>query len=146
MLESEIRIGLAPSETATEVESEYQNCLDDVAAENEWLSSHPPEFERFSVQFEGSEIDQEEPIVQSLEQALRHHDIEPTLTGFTGGTDARHYIEEGIPAVVFGPGSTNQAHQPDEFIDWEDIVEGSSIIAKTVVAYLNASQSGEDRL
>lgn len=33
------------------------------------------------------------------------------------GTEAGHYQRSGIPAVVFGPGSIDQAHQPDEYIE-----------------------------
>ena len=32
------------------------------------------------------------------------------------GTDAGHFCEAGISTVVFGPGSIEQAHKPDEFI------------------------------
>lgn len=74
-LTSEIRIGIAPQETIDEVESEYQQCLDEIVKEDEWLRDHPPEFERFSVQFEGSEIAREEPIVQALAGTARENGI-----------------------------------------------------------------------
>jgi len=37
------------------------------------------------------------------------------------GTEACHFQESGIPAVLCGPGSIAQAHQPNEFIDLEQI-------------------------
>lgn len=61
----------------------------------------------------------------------------PEIDGFTGGTDARHYIDAGIPTVVFGPGSPKQAHQPDEYINWNDVIKSSEIIADTAESYLN---------
>jgi acetylornithine deacetylase len=51
------------------------------------------------------------------EQLLRH------LTGLNQsgsvsyGTEAGLFQQAGIPGVIFGPGSIQQAHQPDEFID-----------------------------
>jgi acetylornithine deacetylase len=33
------------------------------------------------------------------------------------GTEAGHFREAGIPTIVCGPGSIEQAHQPDEFVD-----------------------------
>ena len=138
-LTSEIRIGVAPQETVHEVEAEFQERLDAVAAESDWLSEHPPSFERFSVQFEGSEINRDEPIVRRLVEAARAYGItNPEYEGFTGGTDARHYIEAGIPTVVFGPGSVDLAHRPDEYVRWDDVVGASRIIAATVESYLES--------
>ena len=37
-----------------------------------------------------------------------------TLVAF--GTEAGLFKGSGIPTVVCGPGSINQAHQPDEFV------------------------------
>ncbi|MHC3439195.1 ArgE/DapE family deacylase [Natrialbaceae archaeon A-gly3] len=136
-LTTEIRIGVAPNETVADVEAEYQRCLDRVVEESDWLAEHPPKFERFSVQFEGSEVNRDEPIVQSLVEAARANGIEnPKYQGFTGGTDARHYLEAGIPTIVFGPGSPDIAHQPDEFIELDAVVKGKEIIADTVRTYL----------
>ena len=56
--------------------------------------------------------------------------------GFTGGTDARHYVAAGIPTVVFGPGSIDQAHQPDETVDWTEVLEAAAIIADAAESYL----------
>jgi len=138
-LTSEIRIGVAPHETVSDVEAEYRQRLDAVVEGSEWLAAHPPTFERFSVQFEGSEIDGDEPIVERLVAAAAEHGIaDPRYEGFTGGTDARHYIEAGIPTVVFGPGSVDLAHKPDEHVRWDDVVRASRIIAATAESYLTA--------
>ena len=57
------------------------------------------------------------------EQLIRH------LTGLDSsgvvsfGTEAGTFQRAGVPAVVFGPGSINQAHQPDEFIEIDQIGE-----------------------
>ncbi|MGA9848488.1 MAG: M20/M25/M40 family metallo-hydrolase, partial [Roseiarcus sp.] len=32
-------------------------------------------------------------------------------------TEAGHFQAAGLPAVVCGPGSIDQAHKPDEFVD-----------------------------
>lgn len=53
----------------------------------------------------------------AAEQLIRH------LTGLNQsgvvsfGTEAGLFQEAGMPTVVFGPGSIEQAHQPDEFIE-----------------------------
>ncbi|ESS03882.1 MAG: peptidase M20 family protein, partial [uncultured archaeon A07HR67] len=92
-LTAEIRIGVAPHETVDEVEAAYAARLDEVVQDDAWLADHPPTFERFSVQFEGSEVARDEPVVERVAAAAVAHGIEePVYEGFTGGTDARHYI------------------------------------------------------
>lgn len=42
-----------------------------------------------------------------------------TLVAF--GTEAGLFKNAGIPTVVCGPGSIQQAHQPDEFVSLEQL-------------------------
>jgi acetylornithine deacetylase len=132
-LRAGFRIGVAPGETVDEVERAFADRLETVVDDDPWLRDHPPVFERFSVQFEPSEIPGDDPIVDAvragrIETGLP--DAEPI--GATYGTDARHYIEAGIPAVVFGPGDINEAHYPDETIEWAEVETGRAAIAAAV--------------
>ncbi|PSQ58421.1 peptidase M20 [Halobacteriales archaeon SW_7_71_33] len=131
-LEAEVRIGVAPGETVAEVERQYDERIATVASESEWLREHPPTFERFSVQFEPAEIDADEPVVRALQAAMRTTGltgIEPR--GATYGADSRHYVAAGIPTVVFGPGSIEQAHFPDETVAWSEVERATRTIAET---------------
>ena len=46
------------------------------------------------------------------------------------GTEAGFFREAGIPAVVCGPGSIEQAHQPDEWIAVEQIAAAGKFLEK----------------
>jgi len=46
------------------------------------------------------------------------------------GTEAGHYQAAGIPTVVCGPGSINQAHQPDEYITLEQLDAGAAFMRR----------------
>ncbi|MFC6905242.1 ArgE/DapE family deacylase [Halalkalicoccus tibetensis] len=129
-LESEFRIGVAPGETVDAVEKAVDARIAELVAGSEWLSAHPPVFERFSVQFEPAEVDAEEPIVRAVRSALDSAGRDSGARGATYGTDARHYIEAGIPTVVFGPGSVQQAHFPDETIDWGEVTEAAELFER----------------
>ena len=48
------------------------------------------------------------------------------------GTEAGHFQAAGIPAIVCGPGSIDQAHQPDEFITLEALAEGEGFVRRVV--------------
>ncbi|MEO0606946.1 MAG: acetylornithine deacetylase [Pseudomonadota bacterium] len=47
-------------------------------------------------------------------------------------TEAGQFYQAGIPAVICGPGSIDQAHKPNEFIDPAQLDEGVAIFAKLV--------------
>ncbi|WP_224448820.1 M20/M25/M40 family metallo-hydrolase [Haloprofundus salilacus] len=139
-LVAELRLGVAPVETVDEVEAEFRAALDDVVADSEWLSAHPPTFERFSVQFEAAEISPDEPVVAALRGSMREHglpDAEPL--GETYGADSRHYVAAGIPTVLFGPGSINQAHFPDETIQWSEVLDAGEVLAETARRFLSSA-------
>ncbi|WP_232703522.1 M20 family metallopeptidase [Halobacterium wangiae] len=129
-LTAEWRIGVAPGETVAEVEAEFDAALADVVAEREWLREHPPVFERFSVQFEPSEVDPDEPVVRAVQSAMADNGLDDTeARGVTYGADARHYVDTGIPTVLFGPGSIEQAHFPDETVDFREVEVAVDVLA-----------------
>lgn len=136
-LEAEFRIGVAPGETVSEVERSVDERLSAITHDDEWLSANPPSFERFSVQFEPAEIDADEPVVEAVRGVLERDGLDPTPRGATYGTDARHYIEAGIPTVVFGPGSVDQAHFPDETIDWSEVLAAERLLVDAAKTYLS---------
>jgi acetylornithine deacetylase len=48
------------------------------------------------------------------------------------GTEAGFFQEVGIPAIVCGPGDIAQAHQPDEWVEAEQIVAADRFLARLV--------------
>ncbi len=46
------------------------------------------------------------------------------------GTEGGLFQQAGIPTVVCGPGSIEQAHKPDEFIDLDQITECERFIGR----------------
>lgn len=61
------------------------------------------------------------PAVRSCRAALAglHRDAPPATVAFA--TDAGIFAALGIPAVVLGPGSIEQAHTAREFVDVEEV-------------------------
>ena len=136
-LVAEIRIGVAPGETVDEVEREFEARLASVVADEPWLEANPPAFERFSIQFEAAETDPDEPVVGAVQSAMAEVGLEGTAPrGATYGADSRHYVAAGIPTVVFGPGSVQQAHFPDETIDWAEVLTAGETIVRAARTFL----------
>jgi acetylornithine deacetylase len=55
----------------------------------------------------------------------RNHTIAVTYA-----TEAGHFQRAGLPTVVCGPGSIDQAHQPDEYITLEQLQAGETFMRK----------------
>ncbi|MCP1551157.1 MULTISPECIES: acetylornithine deacetylase [Methylorubrum] len=49
-------------------------------------------------------------------------------------TEAGRFQRAGIPTVVCGPGSIDQAHQPDEFITLDELTRGEAFMRRLVAA------------
>jgi len=49
-------------------------------------------------------------------------------------TEAGRFQRAGIPTVVCGPGSIDQAHQPDEFITLDELARGEAFMRRLVAA------------
>jgi acetylornithine deacetylase/succinyl-diaminopimelate desuccinylase-like protein len=60
-------------------------------------------------------------LADRLGAAIRKHGGPGKRIGVPFGTDAPHFAATGCPTVVFGPGSIDQAHTADEWIDLEQL-------------------------
>jgi acetylornithine deacetylase len=64
---------------------------------------------------------------ERLARLVRENHAGSALVGVPYGTDAPAIASEGVPTVVFGPGSIDQAHTVDEFIKIEELELGAEI-------------------
>jgi acetylornithine deacetylase len=61
------------------------------------------------------------------------------LVGVPYGTDAPAISNDGVPAVVFGPGSIDQAHTADEFIMIDELELAAEILYQIARNGMNRS-------
>jgi acetylornithine deacetylase len=76
----------------------------------------------------GSEVPQSSTLVRGLLAACEAHGVEPVVEGMTAWVDAAFLNEAGVPAVCYGPGSIEQAHTEDEWIDLREIVACAEVL------------------
>jgi acetylornithine deacetylase/succinyl-diaminopimelate desuccinylase-like protein len=67
------------------------------------------------------------PLAERLSAAVREVAGECRLVGVPYGTDAASLAAAGVPVVVFGPGSIEQAHTADEWIDLAQVQQAAEI-------------------
>ena len=71
-------------------------------------------------------------VTESLSSAARLVGYSPQCCAARYGTNASIYASVGIPSVVFGPGSIDQAHTADEWIELKQIDQAISTLVATV--------------
>ena len=81
------------------------------------------------------ETDTEAEIVQVSRQACRTVLGELTVTGVPYGTDASKFTTLGIPAIVLGPGSIDQAHAAVEWVDCNQVIQAVEIYKQTMLNF-----------
>jgi acetylornithine deacetylase/succinyl-diaminopimelate desuccinylase family protein len=91
------------------------------------------ELETF-IRVEACEIGENEKIVQTLLSSYREYfGLDPLVTGVSYFTDAHFMVNRyGIPTAIFGPGSIDQAHAVDEYVDVDQLVNASRVYALTL--------------
>jgi succinyl-diaminopimelate desuccinylase len=77
------------------------------------------------------ETDRSEPLVEALVQSVeRVRGATPEVGGVNYGTDAACLGPSfEIPMVICGPGGTDMLHQPDEYVEVEQLVQAAEIYA-----------------
>lgn len=137
LLIAEGRFGILPGERIQQARTKFEEMVFENAKRDEWLQSHPPRVEWFEGQFEPAET----PLDSELLSVLRttHHDTtgsEPAMHGVPYGSDLRFFTNYAkIPALLYGPGSVEQAHSANEFIELEQMLYAARVVALMIARW-----------
>ena len=71
-------------------------------------------------------------VVAALASALGAAGLEAAPCGVNYGSDASSIAAAGIPAVVFGPGTIADAHQPDESVELAQVAAAATVVADLI--------------
>jgi len=82
------------------------------------------------------ESDPDSLVGRALQEATRFLGNEPVITGFFGGTDARHFASNGRPVMIVGPGQSTTAHTVDEWVGIDEVLEATRLYALAALALL----------
>lgn len=129
------RIGVMPGEELDDVRADLVACVAAVAADDPWLTEHPPVVRWDNRGLPSWETPESDHVVRALTEGRRRAGVPPRIEGMTAGCDAGILRDAGIPTVVFGPGDMRYAHSPNEKIAESDVVEATRILAHALVAW-----------
>ena len=144
---AEGRCGIFPGETVDEVRRLLEETVQQAAAADPWLRSHPPHVEWFEGQFEAAETALDHPLIRTLAAShLLVHCRQPSITGVPYGADMRLYTNHGhMAAVLYGPGDVTLAHAADEYVPLAEVIAVTKTVALTVLAWCGGELRGAGR-
>lgn len=120
---------LAPGETVADGERELGDLLEQLRRDDPELRW---EVEPIGTPKAGVRIEEGHPLAR----------LALAVTGqergefFRGGTDAPYLAEAGIPAIILGPGSLDQAHTADEWVGVADLHAAAGLYERIARGFL----------
>ncbi|MFC0274329.1 peptidase [Metabacillus herbersteinensis] len=131
------RCGIAPDETVETVKVEFSNYLDTLKEKDIWFGEHPVEIEWFGARWLPNDLSLQHDIIQILSNEYKLIKSEdPTIEASPWGTDGGLLATVGnIPTVVFGPGTTEVAHFPNEYIEIDKMIDSAKIIVSFLIEW-----------
>ena len=133
-----------PHESAEQVQQEVETYLQKACSLDDWLREHPPQL-TWRVHWPSYEIDVQHPLCQSVARA---HELAAEGTRFQGPaqfasfyavSDAAFITRQGIPTVMYGPGSLLVAHAPDEYVEIEELMVATKTFALMTMDWCGVS-------
>ena len=105
------------SRAAAEVLPKYQRRAAEAALITELQAQYP-----------GLAMDEDSPAIRLARELTGANQVEAVAYG----TEAGHFQNYGIPAVICGPGSIEQAHRPDEFCELSELEACEAFLRKVI--------------
>ncbi len=115
---------LLPGEDAETVLEHYQRLLDRLAATDPHIQiqMHRPMLTDLPLQ-----TDPRAAVVQQIGEILAAMQLDAAPMGVPFGSDASKFAAIGIPSIILGPGSIDQAHAAVEYIDCDQVEQAARI-------------------
>ena len=122
-------------ETAEGVKEEIESLLNKVKEERETFQYNIKELNRVIP----SMTKKDAPIVKSVSKSIKAVlDKDPDYVASPGSYDQKHIDRIGTlkNCIAYGPGILELAHQPDEYIEIEDMIDSTNIMGNTLIDLL----------
>jgi acetylornithine deacetylase len=72
-------------------------------------------------------------VVTTAREVLCSMGLNPEVCGVPFGSDASKLSRSGIPTILFGPGSIDQAHSVDEYVELEQVEKATAFYREFIL-------------
>lgn len=130
--EIEIDRRLLPNETRETVLQHYQQLIQCVSSAHAEMNAimHAPMLSDRPL-----DTSPETPAAQVMARVLSSLGLDPTLRGVPFCSDASKFGAIGIPSIILGPGSIDQAHASVEYIECDQVIQAMQIYRKFMIEF-----------
>ena len=123
---------LNPGEDPNAVLESFEELLNEMRGEDPQLQVAMEE--PFLVDYP-LETEETEEVVQLAKSAISAVRGQAKVKGVPYGTDGSKTARGGIPTIVLGPGSIDQAHTANEYVEIDQVVKATEIYARMMLAF-----------
>lgn len=75
------------------------------------------------------DVPEDSPIVSEMRAVCAERGLPDTVLGVPYGSDATKMVNNGgVPTIVFGPGSIDQAHSLDEYVEIDQVITAAEML------------------
>ncbi len=109
-----------------------RKAVEDGAKQDPWLRENPPELS-FLHYDDACKIEPSADIVQTVLQAGKDCFGQEMEVSSMSANDSRHLVNTaGIPTLVYGPGTPGVAHSVDEYVEIDDLINSTKVLALAI--------------
>lgn len=140
------RYGVSPYESVEDALSEFESMIAELNKTHAWFQIKPIEIEWFGARWLPSKIDDNHELLHCVSKnyALVENK-EPVIEASPWGTDGGILSTiGGTPVMVFGPGTTNKAHDSNEYIEVQDLISSAEVIALCIMDWCGLAEGKEE--
>ncbi|MFS0921414.1 peptidase [Brevibacillus sp. 179-C 1.1 NHS] len=146
LVKLEGRMGVAPGEQMDDAKREMAAALKKLAEIDPWFAEQPVELEWFGARWVPGAVDQDHPLMEILQSQFE------VVTGERAIVEASPWGTDGglltalanTPAIVVGPGVTQVAHYPNEYIVLDEVFRCAEIFALTLMEWCGVAEGAKE--
>jgi len=129
---------LLPGETWEAAFQYYHQLLDSIRQQDPavGIRMHPPMLTDLPL-----DSSPEQPAIQKVARALQSLGLDACPLGVPFGSDASKLAAIGIPSVIFGPGSIDQAHAAVEYVECAQVEKAVDVYRRIMLSPLESHVS-----
>lgn len=124
----------------SKVKKEIEEFVKQVALTDAWLTDHQPKVE-WLIDADCGETLDDQPFFKTVRDSARKVNPDSIVEGICCHTDMGWFCNVGIPTLNIGPGDPRLAHQADEFIEIEELLTCTKMIASIVMNWCGAEEN-----
>jgi acetylornithine deacetylase len=123
------------------VRAEIEGHLKRIVESDEWLSQNRPKIEWMD-DADCVEIPASHPLVEIMVKNMKENECPPSFGGCGFHSENSTFSNiGGTPTILFGPGDPAKAHQSNEYVDVEEVVKATKVIALSIMDWCGYEQT-----